>query len=189
MHKYVDFIVKFIQDTGEALIGLTGTEWSCEVRQGSCLILKIFPPFVVMVVSVRSKASVRPRIFDDVVILEVVKGGVFSFIGRGRTKGWMLLCESNQYWFQFFSMLKTRMPHSNIMKKFQCEVIQLCEIFGGTIISSWASGSFQSGWVVQREYGRTSWGLDHFSSGVVDPCCYGFLRLAAFGHVEVKITR
>ena len=43
-----------------------------------------------------AKASVRPRIFDDVVIHEVVKGDVFEFIGRGRTKNWMVLCESHQ---------------------------------------------------------------------------------------------
>ena len=32
----------------------------------------------------------------------------------------------------FFSMLKTRMPHSNIMNKVQWEGIEMCEMFGGT---------------------------------------------------------
>ena len=33
MYNYVDFIVNFIQDTDETLTGLTGIEWSCDVRR------------------------------------------------------------------------------------------------------------------------------------------------------------
>ena len=32
MYNYVDFIIKYIQDTGEALNGLTSLKWSCDVR-------------------------------------------------------------------------------------------------------------------------------------------------------------
>ena len=39
----------------------------------------LFWPFVYGFV--RSKASVRPNIFDVVLLHEVVKGGVFEFIG------------------------------------------------------------------------------------------------------------
>ena len=37
----------------------------------------LFPLFAVMVVFVRAKASVRPHIFDNVTMHEVVKGDVF----------------------------------------------------------------------------------------------------------------
>ena len=40
--------------------------------------------------------SVHQRIFDDVVLHEVVKEDVFEFIGLGHTKKWMVLCELHQ---------------------------------------------------------------------------------------------
>ena len=46
-----------------------------------------------------SNASVRPDIFDDVVMHEVVKGDVFEFVGIGHTKNLIALCESLQEWF------------------------------------------------------------------------------------------
>ena len=42
----------------------------------------LFSPFSITVGFVRAKVSVRPHIFDGVVILEVVRGGVFEFIGE-----------------------------------------------------------------------------------------------------------
>ena len=41
----------------------------------------------------RAKASVRPHIFDVVIISVVVKWGVFEVIGRGRTNKCMVLCD------------------------------------------------------------------------------------------------
>ena len=79
------------------------------------------------------------------------------------------------------------MPHSNVMKKSQLEGIKLYGSFGGTRLLSWASESFKGGWLVKREEGRTSWGLDHFIPYTVDPCCYGFLRLSPRGHGAVKM--
>ena len=64
----------------------------------------------------RAKASVRPHIFDDVVIHEVVKGDVFEFIGLGRRNNWMVLCESHQEWFYFAVMYMTRMTLANVKK-------------------------------------------------------------------------
>ena len=59
----------------------------------------LFYPFTVTVRCVRSKVSVWPRIFDDIVMHEVVKGDIFEFAGIGRTKNWIVLCESRQDWF------------------------------------------------------------------------------------------
>ena len=56
----------------------------------------LFSPFAVMVGSLRDKAYGIPHIFDDVVMHEVVKGGVFNFIGLGHKKNWMGLYESCQ---------------------------------------------------------------------------------------------
>ena len=52
----------------------------------------IYLPFAVTVVCVSSKAFVHPQISYDVVIHSVVKGGVFEFIGRGRTKNRIVFC-------------------------------------------------------------------------------------------------
>ena len=90
----------------------------------------IFSPFVV--VFVRSKAYVRPHISDVVIMYVLVKGDVFKFIVRIRTKKWMVLCDSHQDWFYFVAMHKTRIPHANVMKKFRWERIQLCDFFAGT---------------------------------------------------------
>ena len=59
----------------------------------------VFSAFVVMVGCVGSKASVRLLILDDVVMHEVVKGGVFEFIGFVRMKNWIVLCEFRHDWF------------------------------------------------------------------------------------------
>ena len=59
----------------------------------------LFYPFAVMVGFLRAKASVFPRIFDDAVMHEVVKGCVFEFIGRGHTKNWVVCYELHQYCF------------------------------------------------------------------------------------------
>ena len=48
---------------------------------------------------VRAFASVRPFIFDVVIMSVVVKGGVFEVIGHGITKNWVVLCELHQDWF------------------------------------------------------------------------------------------
>ena len=42
---------------------------------------------------VRSKASVRLRIFDVIVMRVLFKGGVLEFIGRRHTNNSMVLCE------------------------------------------------------------------------------------------------
>ena len=61
-------------------------------------------PFAVTVGCVRYKASVCPHILDGVVMHVVVKGGVFTFIGHGRTKNGIFLCESRQECFEFVTM-------------------------------------------------------------------------------------
>ena len=76
-----------------------------------------FNPFAVTIGHVRAKVSFCTCILDDVVIHEVFKGDVFEFIGLGRTKSWIVLCELRQYWFEFFAMYKTSMSHANVMKK------------------------------------------------------------------------
>ena len=48
---------------------------------------------------VRAKASVRPGLFDMVVMSLVFKGNTFEFIGLRPTKICMVLCDSHQYWF------------------------------------------------------------------------------------------
>ena len=58
-----------------------------------------FYKFVVTVGFVRYKVSVIPRIFDDVLMNEVDKEGVFKFVLLGQTKNWIVLCESHQDWF------------------------------------------------------------------------------------------
>ena len=55
--------------------------------------------FAVTVVCVMAKASVCPHISDDVSMHVVVKGGIFEFIGLGRTKNRIMMCELRQYWF------------------------------------------------------------------------------------------
>ena len=50
----------------------------------------LFSLFVVMVICVRSKASVRPHIFHDIVMHEVVKEDIFEFIVLGRRKNWVV---------------------------------------------------------------------------------------------------
>ena len=97
---------------------------------------------------VRSKAYVRPLILYDVLMHVLVKGDVFEFIGLGRTKNWIMLCESRQDWFEFSAMYNTCIPHANIMKDVRWEGIKLCAIFGGTRIFRHASGSFKGGRVV-----------------------------------------
>ena len=52
----------------------------------------LFSPF--LDVFLRAKASVRPRIFDLVVMYELVKGDAFGFIVKRRTKDFMVLCGS-----------------------------------------------------------------------------------------------
>ena len=53
-----------------------------------------FPPFTVTVGCVRSKASVFPRILDDIVTNLVAKGKIFEFIELGGTKNGTVLSES-----------------------------------------------------------------------------------------------
>ena len=108
-------------------------------------------PFAVMVIFVSSKAYVRPRMSDDVVMHVVVKGGVFEFIGCGQMNNGIVVCELRQDWFEFFAMYKTRMPHINDIKKVRWEGIEMCDIFGGTILFSRASRSFWGWKVVSHE--------------------------------------
>ena len=81
------------------------------------------PPFAVIFVFVRAKASVCPPILDTLVMHEVVKGGMFYSIGIGLMKNWIVLCESRQDWFEFVVMYKTCMPHVNVMKKVRLKEI------------------------------------------------------------------
>ena len=112
-------------------------------------------PVLVMELCVRVKASVCPRISDDVVMHVVVKGGVFEFIGLVVTKNGVVLCVSIQDYFDFFAMYKTRMPYSNIMKKFRWEVIKLCEILEEQDLLVRKLGSFRvGGWCSARNVGR-----------------------------------
>ena len=57
----------------------------------------------------------------------------------------------------------------------------MCTIFVGKILFSWASVSFKGGWVdvwvVHRQEGKKSQGMDPFIPDTVDPCCYGFLTI------------
>ena len=57
----------------------------------------LFYPIVDRIVS--AKASLRPHIFDLVVMRVVFKGDVFEFIGYGHTKKWIVLCELHHDWF------------------------------------------------------------------------------------------
>ena len=59
----------------------------------------LFSAYVVTVGFVGSKASVCLLIFDDVVMHEEVKVGVFEFIGIGCMKTWIVLCELRHDWF------------------------------------------------------------------------------------------
>ena len=59
----------------------------------------LFYPFLVTVGFVRAKASVRPHIIDGALMHKVVKGGVFEFIGLGRTNNCIVFCELHQDWF------------------------------------------------------------------------------------------
>ena len=86
-------------------------------------------------------------------------------------------------------MYKTRMPHTNVLKKVQWERIELCVIFGITRLFSRASVSFKGGWVVYHDEGRTSWGMDCFIPDAVERCTYGFFRLDPRGHGAVNATR
>ena len=99
-------------------------------------------PFVVTFECVMAKGSVRQHISGDVVMHIVVHGNVFEFIGCGRTKNGIVLCEFHQDWFEFVAMYKTLIPHANVIKKVLWEGIELCENFGGTRLFSRASGSF-----------------------------------------------
>ena len=99
-------------------------------------------PFTFMVICVRAKAFVLPRILNDIAMHVVVKGDVFLFIKCGCTKNSNVLCELRQDWFQFVSIYKTQMPHINVMKKVRCDGIELCAIFGGTRLFSRSSGIF-----------------------------------------------
>lgn len=51
------------------------------------------------------------------------------------------------------------------------------------------SRSFNGGPVVQREEGKDSECLDPFIPDAVEPCSYGFLRLAPYRNGVVKIKR
>ena len=61
-------------------------------------------PFVVTVGCVREKASVSPCIPYSLVMHVVTKGDVFDFIGHGRTKKRIVLCDLRQEWFDFVAM-------------------------------------------------------------------------------------
>ena len=56
----------------------------------------LFYAFAVTVAFLRAKAPVSPHILDVVIMIVVVKGDVFEFIGHRNTKNWMVLCELNQ---------------------------------------------------------------------------------------------
>ena len=109
-----------------------------------------FSPFSVTVWCVRSKASVRPHVSNDVVMHVAVKGGVFEFIGLVHTKNYILLCESCQKWFEFVTMYKTRMPHANVINKVWWEGIELCKIFRGTRLKL-------GEWKIQGWEGGVAW--------------------------------
>ena len=61
--------------------------------------------------------SFHPRVYDDVVMHVIVKGGAFQFICHGCTNNGILFCELRQGWYKFIEMYKTQMTHVNFMKK------------------------------------------------------------------------
>ena len=60
----------------------------------------------------------------------------------------------------------------------------MCAGFGETSFF-WASGSFHRDKTVSREECRTSWGLDHCSTDVVDPFRHVFLSFSKHGAVNM----
>ena len=77
----------------------------------------IFPPFLDRIM--RALASVRPSIFDVVIMSVVVKGDLLELICRGRTNNLMVLCQLHQDWFKLFVIYNTHMTHINVMDKLQ----------------------------------------------------------------------
>ena len=92
--------------------------------------------------------SVHQRIFDDVVLHEVVKEDLFEFIGIGHTNKLMVLCELNQDFF---------------LVRFGVQDLRaICQCYKGVLIggdptelklwrnkmSSKVSGRLKGGWVV-----------------------------------------
>ena len=84
---------------------------------------------------------VIPHISDYIVIHVIVKGYVFEFIGLGRTKNRIVLCEWCLDWFEFVAIEKNLITHENVMNKVQWEGIKICVVFGGTRILSQGIGS------------------------------------------------
>ena len=70
-------------------------------------------------VRVRSKASVCPRLSDDVIDNSIVVGCVFEIVWFGRTKNGIVLYELHQKRFEFIAMYKTQIPYVNVMNKVQ----------------------------------------------------------------------
>ena len=102
-----------------------------------------------------AKVSVCPHIVDDVIMHEVVKGGLYELIGIGHTKNLVLLCELHQYLFEFVAMYKIRVLHVKFMKEVRWEGIQLCENFGVTrIFVGRMEDSRVVGWCSMRKVGR-----------------------------------
>ena len=102
---------------------------------------------------VRVFVSFRTRIFDVVIMIVVFKGGILEVIGRGITNKCMVLYESYQYWFHLILLYNTHMPYINVMKKFQWEEIQLCEIFVGAFV-------LLVKWELQGWEGGVAWGQE-----------------------------
>ena len=74
-------------------------------------------PFLVIVGCVRSKNSVRPCLYDEVVMHVISEGGVFEFLFRGCTNNCVVLYELRQYRFEFILMYKTQITCVNVIKK------------------------------------------------------------------------
>ena len=125
-----------------------------------------FYPFVDGIV--RYNASVRPLIFDVVVMRVVVKGDVFEFIGHRLTNNWMVFYESHQDWFYFVAMYTTHMPHINVMKKLRWERIQMCELFFRNIclkLGDWKIQGWENGVAWGREDVLVRWYFYYWYSG------------------------
>ena len=91
---------------------------------------------------VRSKASVRPHVSYDILMLLIVKEDALEFICRGQMNNGILCCEYIQDCFESVVMYKTLMTHANAMKKSQWEGLKPCAIFGQKQPFCWASGIF-----------------------------------------------
>ena len=142
-------------------------------------------PDGVTFISVRSKASVLPRIYDVIVIHLIVEGGVFKFVWLGHTNNCIVICEFRKDWFECIVMYLSQIPCLNFMNKIWQEGIKQCDNFGQTIIFITSSGSFQYGQSVMLEDVGTSLRRNPFIPDVVESFCHEFIGLTPHGAVNI----